>query len=81
MGKNTKKPSGLLHVHKKAKVFSLDLISSSSDLDLYVEHYWIVHWDLRGQGPQISENLPHPSVHLVAVSKQQRTLIFAAGMK
>ncbi len=33
-------------------------------LDL-VEHYWFVHWDLRGEEPFLQETLPHPSVHWV----------------
>jgi AraC-like DNA-binding protein len=37
----------------------------SSDLALYVEHYWLVEWDLRGQAPERAETLPHPSVHMV----------------
>jgi hypothetical protein len=37
----------------------------SPDLALYVEHYWVVDWDLRGQPSQRVETLPHPSVHLI----------------
>lgn len=37
----------------------------SPDLDPYVEHYWVVEWDLRGQAPERAETLPHPSVHMV----------------
>jgi AraC-like DNA-binding protein len=37
----------------------------SADLDPYVEHYWVVEWDLRGQAPEKAETLPHPSVHMV----------------
>lgn len=37
----------------------------SPDLDLFVEHFWIVTWDLRGQPPYQAETLPHPSVHLI----------------
>lgn len=35
-------------------------------LAAYVEHYWCVSWDLRGQPPRLQETLPHPNVHLVA---------------
>jgi AraC-like DNA-binding protein len=35
----------------------------SADLAFWVEHYWIVEWDLRE--PFVAKNLPHPSVHLV----------------
>jgi AraC-like DNA-binding protein len=31
----------------------------------FVEHYWCVSWDLRGQTPQLQETLPHPNVHVV----------------
>jgi AraC-like DNA-binding protein len=37
----------------------------SADLDPFVEHYWVVEWDLRGQEPEKAETLPHPSVHMV----------------
>jgi AraC-like DNA-binding protein len=37
----------------------------SPDLEPYVEHYWSVHWDLRGQPPERAETLPHPSVHMI----------------
>jgi AraC-like DNA-binding protein len=37
----------------------------SPDLERYVEHYWIVEWDLRGVAPQRGETLPHPSVHMI----------------
>jgi AraC-like DNA-binding protein len=35
----------------------------SDDLAPFVEHYWIVRWNLAE--PQIAETLPHPSVHMV----------------
>jgi AraC-like DNA-binding protein len=37
----------------------------SPDLEPYVEHYWLVEWDLRGQTPERAETLPHPSVHMI----------------
>jgi AraC-like DNA-binding protein len=37
----------------------------SPDLELYVEHYWSVQWDLRGLPPERAETLPHPSVHMI----------------
>ncbi len=36
----------------------------SPDLEPYVEHYWMVEWDLRGQAAERAETLPHPSVHM-----------------
>ena len=37
----------------------------SPDLSLYVEHYWVVEWDLRDKTPELVETLPHPSVHMI----------------
>lgn len=37
----------------------------SDDLQFFVEHYWMVRWDLRGQAPYHAEHLPDASVHLV----------------
>ncbi|MEP7042092.1 MAG: AraC family transcriptional regulator [Dokdonella sp.] len=36
-----------------------------AQLQPFVQHLWIVRWDLRGQAPQVRETLPHPSVHLI----------------
>ena len=38
---------------------------ASPDLDPYVEHYWLVEWDLIGQAPELAETLPHPNVHMI----------------
>jgi AraC-like DNA-binding protein len=35
----------------------------SPDLDEYVEHYWVVEWDV--PSPMRVETLPHPSVHMI----------------
>src|SRR5262245_32736913 len=37
----------------------------SPDLAAFVEHYWIVEWDLRGLPPVSIATLPHPSVHVI----------------
>jgi AraC-like DNA-binding protein len=37
----------------------------SEDLEAYVEHYWVVEWDLRGLPPERAETLPHPNVHMI----------------
>jgi AraC-like DNA-binding protein len=37
----------------------------SPDLATYVEHFWLVEWDLRGKEPELAETLPHPSVHMI----------------
>src|SRR5262245_39833211 len=37
----------------------------STDLDPWVEHFWVVEWDFSGGPPQRVETLPHPSVHMI----------------
>jgi AraC-like DNA-binding protein len=37
----------------------------SPDLEPYVEHFWVVEWNLCGQTPELAETLPHPSVHMI----------------
>jgi AraC-like DNA-binding protein len=37
----------------------------SPDLAAFVEHFWVVRWDLTGLAPYRAETLPHPSVHLI----------------
>lgn len=48
-----------------ARRYRYERYHPSGDLEVYVEHYWVVEWDLRGQSPERAETLPHPSVHMV----------------
>lgn len=36
-----------------------------SDLSYWIDHYWIISWDLRGCDPHVAESLPHPNIHVV----------------
>lgn len=44
----------------------------STDLRNFVEHYWIVSWDLRAQQPYTQETLPYPCAHLVFEANNTR---------
>ena len=59
------KPKGILNPRAGEKRFRLSRHLPSHELGFFVEHYWIVNWDLRDREPYLSENLPHPCVHLV----------------
>ena len=48
-----------------AQRFRLARYESAADLKPFVEHFWIVAWDLRGQEPHVQKTLPYPCVHLV----------------
>jgi len=43
--------------------FSLSRVKPALDLWPFIEHFWIVTWNLRK--PYVSETLPFPSVHIV----------------
>ena len=66
------KPKGILNSRAGEKRFQLSRPLPSEDLGFFVEHYWIVNWDLRGQKPYQSEVLPYPCVHLIIEKDQSR---------
>ena len=53
-------PRGLLNVPRAVQ---LARYWPSDDLAPFIEHYWIVRWNV--PEAQIAETLPHPSVHMV----------------
>jgi AraC-like DNA-binding protein len=56
---------GILNPAMAEQKFRLSRPLPASDLRPFVEHYWIVAWDLRGQEPYTQETLPYPCAHLV----------------
>src|SRR5258708_40357694 len=66
------KPRGILNLKAGEKKFQLSRHLPAQDLSFFVEHYWIVSWDLRGQEPYVQETLPSPCVHLVFDQDQCR---------
>jgi AraC-like DNA-binding protein len=68
------KPRGILNPKAGEKKFQFSRHLPAQDLSFFIEHYWIVSWDLRGQAPYVSETLPHPSVHLV-LEKDKSSLV------
>src|SRR5579883_2605148 len=56
---------GILHPKSGEQRFQLTRHAPACDLRFFIELYWCVTWDLRGQEPYVQETLPYPSVHLV----------------
>jgi len=56
---------GILHAKAGRRNFTLTRFAPTEDLAPYVEHYWFVRWDLRGQEPYRQVILSHPSINLV----------------
>lgn len=61
---------GILSPKAGAEKFHLSRALPSANLCSFIEQYWVVHWDLRGQKPYTSETLPFPSIHLVIEDRQ-----------
>jgi AraC-like DNA-binding protein len=56
-------PRGILNVRPAEAREGLARYWPSGALAPFVEHYWIVRWDL--DAPRTAETVPHPSIHLV----------------
>ena len=54
----------MLHPGRAETRFALARIQPSAVLAPFVDFYWIVRWDLRGQPPYQQTILPHPCVNL-----------------
>lgn len=63
---------GILHAEEALRKFTLHRRYPPSELEPYVEHYWLVRWDLRGQEPHTQKVLSFPSVHLTFESDDGR---------
>jgi AraC-like DNA-binding protein len=63
---------GILNVKAGEKKFCLKRYMPAEDLSFFVERYWAVSWDLRGQEPFVQEVLPFPCVHLVFEEERSR---------
>ena len=59
------KPAGILSPKTGGERFRLSRHLPPHNLGFFVEHYWVVRWDMRGREPYLQQTLPHPCVHLV----------------
>lgn len=74
-----RKPRGVLNREAGEKKFQLSRLFPTQDLSFFIEHYWVVSWDLRGQEPYVQETLPYPCVHLVFERDQTRVFGVETG--
>ncbi|MFE5318916.1 helix-turn-helix domain-containing protein [Paenibacillus sp. NPDC056579] len=56
---------GILQYETGKTKFSISRHKPSADLAFFIQHYWLVDWDLRGQAPHCQEVLQHPGVNVV----------------
>lgn len=69
---------GVLHSKDGAQRFRLTRIQPSSELALFVKHYWIVAWDLADGEEYDQLVVPNPCVNLVV--ERGKTACFAPGV-
>ncbi len=58
-------PKGVLDPKQGQKKFDLIRLLPSQGLEFFIEHYWIVKWNLKEGEAYTSEVLPYPSIHIV----------------
>src|SRR6266852_3345847 len=57
-------PRGLFDLASGIKHFRLSRYHASDELSFFVEHFWIVEWELPENRTFQQQSLPHPSVHI-----------------
>ena len=56
---------GLIYGNASRDKFTIKRYPPSVELSMYVQHYWIAQWDLRGCDPYVAETLPYPGINLI----------------
>lgn len=64
-GEGAAVPKGVVDPRGAAGRIRLATVAPSPALAGFVEYFWIVEWDRRGQPPALQRVLPYPNAHLV----------------
>jgi AraC-like DNA-binding protein len=59
------RPKGVVAPAQARKMFRMERYLPPPALAAFVDHFWIVEWDLGSQPPYVQRTLPYPCVHLV----------------
>lgn len=65
-------PKGILHPNQSATKFQLTRYAPAPEVAAFIERYWLIRWDLRGQPPYQTATLPQPYVNLVLEAGKSR---------
>ncbi|WP_227982891.1 AraC family transcriptional regulator [Nocardia spumae] len=71
---------GILHPREQERHRRLIRLAAGPETAAYVEWYWSVSWDLRGQDPYPAQVLPFPSVNVSFERSPTRTGGFVNGV-
>ncbi|TVX93712.1 helix-turn-helix domain-containing protein [Paenibacillus agilis] len=58
-------PKGILNAKTGDQTYALTRFHPSPKLSAFVQHYWVVQWDVRGKAPYPQTVLSHPNVNLI----------------
>ncbi len=72
--------TGILEPARARQHFRLKRYVPSREVAPFVEHYWIIRWDLHGQPPYTSEVLPYPSVNIAFFADGARITGVTTGL-
>jgi AraC-like DNA-binding protein len=61
----TDRAKGVVAPATAGKMFRLGRYLPPPDLAPFLDHYWVVEWDLRGRPAHTQRTLPYPCVHVV----------------
>ena len=59
------RPKGVVAPAAARKVFRMERYLPAPELAAFLDHFWIVEWDLGDQAPYVQRTLPYPCVHVV----------------
>lgn len=59
------RPKGVVAPAQARKIFRMERYLPAPELAPFLDHFWIVEWDLGDQPPYVQRTLPYPCVHLV----------------
>jgi AraC-like DNA-binding protein len=59
------RPKGVVAPAAARKVFRMERYLPAPELAAFLDHFWIVEWDLGEQPPYVQRTLPYPCVHVV----------------
>ncbi|MBU3066868.1 helix-turn-helix domain-containing protein [Nocardia sp. NEAU-G5] len=71
---------GILRPRRQEEHRTLTRLPAGPELSQFVEWYWCVQWDLRGQPPYVAEVLSYPSVNVSFERTTSRTGGFVNGV-
>lgn len=80
IAEKTTPTKGVLHAHDVPDSYSLKRYYPSPELAPFVEHYWIVRWDLPKGKTYDSQILPHPSVNVAITEHDDMISGVVTGM-